>query len=106
VLPGSVVVAAQPLTPATPLFSAPPTSNGQPLGRDLPLAPGTSYALLEVWTGAADGAGTSATAYAVWYRLSLPDGGEGWVQAMRPWDFETGNDGRASSLRVDLLPVE
>ena len=49
--------------------------------------------------------GTSAEAYRVWYRIALPDGGEGWVQAAVPADYDTGSDGRPSSVRFDFLPA-
>jgi murein DD-endopeptidase MepM/ murein hydrolase activator NlpD len=104
-LPARVVVASEPLTPATPLYSGPPDL-GAPLGRDLALRPGTGYILRDVWSGPNAGQGSSAMAYQVWYQLELADGELAWVQAIRPWDFETGSDGRPSSARIDLLVQE
>jgi hypothetical protein len=49
--------------------------------------------------------GMSAEAYRLWYRIALPDGNEGWVRAAVPTDYDTGSDGRPSSVRFDFLPA-
>ncbi|MBA3450834.1 MAG: M23 family metallopeptidase [Chloroflexia bacterium] len=90
---------------STPLWTAPAdTAGAEPRGA-LPLIAGERYPLLAVDAGAEDATGTSAEAYRLWYRIALPDGGEGWVQAAVPDASDTGSDGRPSSVRFDFLPA-
>jgi hypothetical protein len=54
------------------------------------------FALREIAAGAEETTGTSAEAYHLWYRIALPTGDEGWVQAAIPSANDTGSDGRLS----------
>jgi hypothetical protein len=49
--------------------------------------------------------GTSTEAYRLWYRIALPTGDEGWVQAAVPTLYDTGSDGRPSSVHFQFLPA-
>jgi hypothetical protein len=62
--------------------------------------------LLEVSAGLEDTRETSALAYQLWYRIGLPDGRDGWVQAAVPSTFDTGADGRPSSVHFNFFPSE
>ncbi len=97
-----VVSAVAPET--TPLWSAPADVDGAESLGDLALVPGERYPLLGIDAGAEDTLGTSADAYRLWYQIELPQGGEAWIQAAVPVDYDTGSDGRPSSVRFDLLP--
>ncbi len=97
---GQVVVATRPVSPSVSLWSAPV---GQ-AGDELALHAGDRYALLEVWAGPEDTRETSASSYRLWYRIRLADGRDGWVQAAVPSTFETGADGRPSSVYFNFLP--
>ena len=90
---------------STTLWSAPADGAGAaPIG-DLPLTRGERYPLLAIAAGEEDATGTSAEATQLWYRVALPDGEAGWVQAAVPAAIDAGADGRPSSLRFDFLPV-
>ena len=69
------------------------------------LRPGERFALLDVRAGPEDSHATSALAYELWYRIRLPDGRSGWVQAAVPSSFETGADGRPSSVSFNFYPA-
>ena len=101
---GSEAVVSQGAPMSTTLWTAPVGVDGAEPVRDLVLAAGERYALLAIDTGPDDATGTSAEAYRVWYQIALPDGESGWVQAVVPTDYDTGSDGRPSSVRFDLLP--
>jgi hypothetical protein len=79
--------------------------DGAELIEDLSLIPGDRYSLLAVDAGDEAPTGTSAESYRLWYRIALPDGNEGWVQAAVPADYDFGSDGRPSSVQFDLLPA-
>ena len=68
------------------------------------ITPGAAFSLLEIAVGAEDTTGTSVEAYRLWYRIALPTGDAGWVQAAVPTPYDTGSDGRPSSVRFDFLP--
>ena len=88
-----------------PLWTAPSDGDSaEPLG-DLTLSAGDRYPLLAVDAGEEDTTGTSAEAYRVWYQIALTNGEEGWVQAAVPLEFDTGSDGRASSVRFTFVLV-
>ncbi len=89
---------------STPLWTAPSDSGAAQVIGDVPLNPGDRYPLLAIDAGEEDALGTSAEAYRLWYQIALPDGSESWVQAAVPVDYDTGSDGRPSSVRFDLLP--
>jgi hypothetical protein len=104
---GEVVVVSQPISSGLTLWSEPPAADSGPAASlaELSLQPGQRYPLLETWTGAEDTRATSAQGYRLWYRLRLPDGREGWVQAAVPTTFETGSDGRPATVRFNLVPA-
>jgi murein DD-endopeptidase MepM/ murein hydrolase activator NlpD len=102
---GTEAVVAETAPPSAPLWTAPPgAASATSLGA-VPLSPGARYPLLAIDTGPEDSTETSAEAYRLWYRLALPDGQGGWVQAAAPSRNDTGSDGRPSSLRFVLLPA-
>ena len=103
-LDGSEAVVAMTATGEVDVWSAPPPDGAEPL-RTLLLRPGDRYALLAIDAGQAASEGTSAEAYRLWYRITLPDGTAGWVQAALPAANDTGSDGRPSSVRFQLLPA-
>lgn len=103
---GEVVIATGLARDRVTLWSAPPTPGArQEAVGELPLVPGARLTLLEVWAGPEDSRETSAQGYQLWYRVALPAGGTGWVQAAQPSPFETGSDGRPSSVELVLLPA-
>jgi hypothetical protein len=101
--PQTVVVATQPVSPALTLWSAPPDQPPAALG-ELVLRAGERFRLLGVYAGLEGARGTSAEAYVLWYRIELPDRTSGWVQAAVPSTLERGSDGRAASVRFNLIP--
>lgn len=100
------VVVAMTAPAAVDVWSA-ATSKGssEPL-MSLALKPGERHPLLAIDAGPEASDGTSAEAYQLWYKIRLPDGIEGWVQAVVPSTHDTGSDGRASSVQFVLLPDE
>jgi hypothetical protein len=103
---GEVVVAAQPIASSVTLWAdiaedgAPQQAQGE-----IGLESGARFTLLAVRVGPEATQATSAQSYVLWYRVRLPDGREGWLQAAVPSDFETGSDGRPSTTRFNLLPT-
>jgi hypothetical protein len=100
---GTVVVPREPPVTELPLWSAPAD---RPAARQigaLELTPGQQFGLLEVAAGPEDERGTSAEAYALWYRIMLPAGGDAWVQGALADPFEQGSDGRPATVRLTLL---
>jgi murein DD-endopeptidase MepM/ murein hydrolase activator NlpD len=102
---GVEVVVTEAAPASTPLWTAPSDGGGAEVIRDVSLIPGDRYPLLAVDAGEEASTGASAEAYRVWYQIAAPDGGEGWVQAAVPVDYDTGSDGRPSSVRFDFLPA-
>jgi murein DD-endopeptidase MepM/ murein hydrolase activator NlpD len=102
---GAEVIVSAIAPASTPLWTAPADVDGAEVIGDLALAPGDRFALRELATGVEDSTGTSAEAYRLWYRVTLPNGGEGWVQAAVPSTNDTGSDGRPSSVRLDFVPA-
>ncbi len=101
---GEVVVAPEPLRTEAEVWSAPDGAPDAHRIDTLSLEPVTTYSLLGVVTGEAETTETSAAAYEVWYEIALPNDTSGWVSAVLPWDFETGRDGRPSSVTLILFP--
>jgi hypothetical protein len=99
----AVVAAGAPAEAA--LWSAPADEAGAEWVETLPLAAGNRFAVAEIAAGPAASEGTSAAAYRLWYRLTLPDGAAGWVQAAVPSEIELGSDGRPSAVAFVLLPA-
>jgi hypothetical protein len=105
-VPGGVEAIVSEAAPATtPLWTLPSDVDGAESLGNLSLARGERYSLREIVTGDEDATGTSGEAYRLWYRIALSDGNEGWVQAAVPTDYDTGSDGRPSSVRFDFLPA-
>jgi murein DD-endopeptidase MepM/ murein hydrolase activator NlpD len=102
--PGTVAVVTQPISQSVTLWSAPPVRSPREALGELPLVAGERFPLLAVRIGAEDSRDTSATAYEVWYQIGLPDGRSAWVQAAVPSAFETGGDGRPSSVYFNFIP--
>jgi hypothetical protein len=102
---GVVVVATKPASDTVTLWSA-PAGEGEPRSAgELTLRPGERFPLLALRAGPEDSRETSALAYQLWYRIELPDSRAGWVQAAVPWAFETGSDGRPSSVSFNFVPA-
>jgi murein DD-endopeptidase MepM/ murein hydrolase activator NlpD len=102
---GAEVVLAQTAPDVITLWSAPPGDAGAEAFAEISaITPGAVFSLLEIAAGAEETTGTSAEAYRLWYRIALPTGDEGWVQAAVPLANDTGSDGRPSSVRFDFLP--
>jgi murein DD-endopeptidase MepM/ murein hydrolase activator NlpD len=103
---GEIVVATPPVSPSVTLWSAAPGAAAPPqsLG-ELALQPGDRVVLLAVHAGPEAPPTTSALSYDLWYRIALPDERSGWVQAAVPSTFETGGDGRPSSVRFNFVPA-
>lgn len=102
---GEVIVGPDPREAEVQLWSAP---GGQPDAREvdsLTLEPGATYPLRDVYTALEDATETSAESYDVWYEIGLPNDTSGWVRAVLSWGFETGSDGRPSSVRIELYPA-
>jgi hypothetical protein len=106
ILEGSEVVLAETAPEVIMLWSAPAGDPGvEALGEISAMTPGAAFSLLEIAAGAEDATGTSAEAYRLWYRIALPTGDEGWVQAAVPSTNDTGSDRRPSSVRFAFLPA-
>ncbi|MBA3414992.1 MAG: M23 family metallopeptidase [Chloroflexia bacterium] len=86
------------------VWSAPVDRDGAETTGTLSLVPGERFILTDVETGDPAGNGASAESYRLWYRIALPTGVEGWVEAVRPSVEETGGDGRPSAIRFNFLP--
>lgn len=102
----TAVVASDPVSDSVMLW-AEFADDGTPQGAlgEIALEPGTRYPLLNVRAGAEAPQATSAAAYALWYRIALPDGRTGWLQAAVPSTFETGSDGQPSTVQFNLYPL-
>lgn len=102
---GEAVVVSAPISSSLTLWSAPPTSaeQAQSLG-ELRLQPGARFSLLAIQAGPEDSRATGANAYQLWYEVALDDGRRAWLHAAVASDFETGNDGRPSTVRFNLVP--
>jgi murein DD-endopeptidase MepM/ murein hydrolase activator NlpD len=103
---GEVVVAMQPASSSVTLWAAlgEARTPQQALG-DVALQPGDRFTLLEVRAGTETTSTTSAQSYQLWYRVRVPNGREGWMQAAVASDFETGSDGQPSTIRFNLFPA-
>lgn len=100
---GVEVMVAEGAAASIPLFSGP--DEAEPVG-ELALEQGARFPLVEIDAGAEDAVGTSAEAYRLWYRITVPGfDGPRWARAMEPTPEWTGSDGRPSSLRLDLIPA-
>jgi hypothetical protein len=102
---GEAIVATHLISPSIALWSGPPEDAGRRTIDTLALRAGQRFLLLDERAGPEDTHTTSALGYQIWYRLGLPDGRSGWVQAARPSAFETGGDGRPSSIYFTFLPA-
>jgi murein DD-endopeptidase MepM/ murein hydrolase activator NlpD len=86
------------------IWTAPKDQAGALRIDDLPTRPGDRYQLLEIDGGDEASTATSADGYQIWYRIALPGGSSGWVQAAIPSKRYTGTDGRPSTVRLRFLP--
>lgn len=102
-LPAEALVVASPPSLQADVMAS-PSAGAQRLDT-LTLSPGARHPLLAVHAGAEDSTATSAEGYDLWYQLQLPGDVRGWVQAIVPNAYDTGADGRPSSLRFAFLPV-
>ena len=99
------VILAQTAPAVVTLWSAPAgDAAAEAVAEISAITPGAAFSLLEIAAGAEETTGTSAGAYRLWYRITLPTGEEGWVQAAVPSTNDVGSDGRPSSIRFDFLP--
>ncbi len=101
---GAIVVATRPVSASITLWSAPPGEGAPQALGELKLRPGQRYPLLDVRAGPEQTRTTSALSYQLWYRIQTTDGASGWVQAAVPSAFETGGDGRPSSVEFNFYP--
>lgn len=67
------------------------------------LIPGQRLPLLEIATGDEATLETSADAYSIWCKVTLPSGETGWLPAVRSTDEYVQSDGRPATIRIDLL---
>jgi murein DD-endopeptidase MepM/ murein hydrolase activator NlpD len=102
---GQVVVPTRPVSDSVTLWSAPPGDSSAHGLEQLALQAGAQFPLLGVHAGPEDQRETSAAGYWLWYRIGLPDGRDGWVQAAVPSTFETGADGRPSTVSFNFMPA-
>lgn len=101
-----VSVVTQPISASVTLWSAPPAMGEAPqaLG-ELALQPGDTFAQLETRVGAEDTHEISTLNYILWYRLRLPDGREGWLQAAVLYAKETDSKGRPAGVTFNFVPA-
>ena len=102
---GQAVVATKPISSSVMRWSAAPNDAARATLGALALHAGERFALVDLYAGAEDTRQTSARAYQLWYRIAVPDGRTGWVQAAVPSTFETGSDGRPSSVSFNFFPA-
>ena len=102
---GEVLVATHLISHSVALWSSPPDDAARSAFGTLALHSGEHFPLLEVRAGPEDTRETSALGYQLWYAIRLPDGRTAWVQAAIPSTFETGSDGRPSSIYFNFLPA-
>ena len=103
---GDSKVVAESVSEATvPVFNLPAGRSGSDQIGEVSVKAREHLPLVSVAAGPDSSERTSALGYRLWYHLSLPDGGEGWVQAATASDQETGSDGRPSAIEMRFLPI-
>jgi murein DD-endopeptidase MepM/ murein hydrolase activator NlpD len=102
---GEVVVPSRPISQSLTLWSTPPGNDTRKSLSNVTLQAGEHFPLLAIYAGAEDTPQTSALAYQLWYQITLPDARTGWVQAAVPSTYETGSDGRPSSVYFNFFPA-
>jgi murein DD-endopeptidase MepM/ murein hydrolase activator NlpD len=102
---GELIVATHLISASIALWSEPPEDPGRGVIDTLALRAGERFPLLDVRAGPEDTHTTSALGYHIWYEIGLPDGRNAWAQAAIPSAFETGGDGRPSSIYFTFLPT-
>lgn len=101
--PAEVTVAPTGDGISLPLWDGPEPGAGE-VGR-VTLRAGERHAVRGVSAGDPATAETSALAYRLRYRVALPSGELGWLDAVLPDDRKVGSDGRPASVRLALLPM-
>ena len=99
-----LVVPRIPAQRTAPLWATPSDGASAEQVAEVRLEPGATFAFEEVLAGSTTPTESSALAYTLWYRLTTLDGVSGWVRGAVADTYETGADGRASTLRFNLLP--
>ncbi len=104
--PGDVIVVTQPAVESLRVY-ADMDATGMPQGDrgELRLTPGDRYRVLDQRVGPDAPGDTGADHYALWYRIALPDGRDGWVQAAMATDFESSSDGSPATVRFTFVPA-
>lgn len=103
--PGELVVPINPAQRVAQVWKSPQAGDLAEQVGELRLEPGERFELVDVRTGSTAPSDSSALAYSLWYRITAGDGTAGWVRGAVADTFETGADGRASTLRFNLLPA-
>jgi len=104
-VPGDAeIVVSQAAGERASVWSAPKQRDGARRIGELATTPDDRHRLLEIDSGDPASKATSAEGYHLWYRIALPGGGDGWVQAALPSKRETGSDGRPATVRYRFLP--
>jgi hypothetical protein len=102
---GEIVATNRPISSTITLWSEPPEDAAEPaVVATITIQPARHYPLLGVEAGPEDTRATSAQSYRLWYRIQIEDGRIGWAQAAVPSTFETGGDGRPSTVSFNFLP--
>jgi hypothetical protein len=101
---GAEIIVSQAAGERASVWSAPKHLNDARQINEMATTPGDRHRLLEIDPGDPASTATSAEGYRLWYRIALPGGGAGWVQAAIPSQRETGSDGRPSTVRYRFLP--
>jgi hypothetical protein len=103
---GEVIVATPPFSESVTLWrDVDDTGTPHDSWDELQLEPGARFPLLDVRVGPDRPEATGAEAYVLWYKIELPEGQQAWVQAAVSSTFETGSDGRASTIYFNFYPA-
>ena len=68
------------------------------------LSAGDRLPLLDVAAGPEASSGWGARRYRLWYQIT--DEQPVWIQAALPTAFETGSDGRPSTIEITMIPAD
>lgn len=105
-MPDAVIVVTQPAVESLRVY-ADVDATGVPRGDrgELRLTPGDRYRVLDQRVGPDAPDDTGAAHYRLWYRIALPDGQDGWVEAAMATDFESSSDGSPATVRFNFVPA-